>query len=95
MYEELKQFSDEDVKRTSQNFFKEKIKLHGVKSADVKKIAEKYFNLNKDKSKKMYLVYVRYSGNQNILRKHLLQPTGHIRYIKILNRKIFRYLKNG
>ncbi|MEW6089215.1 MAG: DNA alkylation repair protein [bacterium] len=40
---ELKQNADEKTKKTGQNFFKEKIKVYGVKTAIVSKIGKKYF----------------------------------------------------
>ena len=43
---------DEKTKRTSQNFFKEKIKFYGVKTAKVTKIGKTYFESVKHKSKK-------------------------------------------
>ena len=48
---ELKENSDENTKRSGQNFFKEKIKSYGVKTAIVRKIAKKYFHDIKDKNK--------------------------------------------
>lgn len=49
--QELKQNSDEKTKKTGQNFFKEKIKLYGVKTAIVSKIGKEYFKTIKDKKK--------------------------------------------
>ena len=49
--QELKLNSDEKTKKTGQNFFKEKIKLYGVKTAIVSKIGKKYFKNIKDKKK--------------------------------------------
>ena len=50
--QELKQNSDETTRISGQRFFKEKINLYGVKSAEVNKIGKKYFNeikaINKD-----------------------------------------------
>lgn len=48
---ELKKNSDEKTQISSLNFFKEKIKVHGVKSAIINKIAKEYFKLIKDKTK--------------------------------------------
>jgi 3-methyladenine DNA glycosylase AlkD len=48
---QLKKSSDEKTRATSQRFFKEKIKCHGIKTAIVKKISKEYFNLIKNKSK--------------------------------------------
>ncbi|MFA4853340.1 MAG: DNA alkylation repair protein [Bacteroidales bacterium] len=48
---ELKQNSGEKTKETGQKFFKEKIKLYGVKSAIVSKIGKEYFKTIKDKNK--------------------------------------------
>ena len=48
---ELKQNSDEKTKKSGRNFFKEKIKLYGVKTAVVNKIAKEYFKDIKDKKK--------------------------------------------
>lgn len=41
--QELKKNTDEKTKNTGQNFFKEKIKIHGIKTATVSKIASKYW----------------------------------------------------
>ncbi len=49
--QELKQNSDEKTKKTGQTFFKEKIKLYGVKTAIVRKIGQEYFKAIKDKKK--------------------------------------------
>lgn len=49
---ELKQNNDENTKKTGQYFFKERIKLYGVKSAIVKKIAKKFFIAIKEKKKR-------------------------------------------
>jgi 3-methyladenine DNA glycosylase AlkD len=49
--QELEQNSDEKVKSSSLNFFKEKINVYGVKSAVVGKIGKEYFKLIKDKKK--------------------------------------------
>ncbi|SNR32246.1 3-methyladenine DNA glycosylase AlkD [Lutibacter flavus] len=48
---ELKNRSDEKVKESSQRFFKEEIKVYGVKAAIVHKIAKENFKLIKDKPK--------------------------------------------
>lgn len=40
--QELKQNSDPHTKATGQNFFKEKVKIYGVKTAQVTKIAKQY-----------------------------------------------------
>ncbi len=40
---ELKQNADEKTKKTGQNFFKEKIRVYGVKTAIISKIGKKYF----------------------------------------------------
>ena len=47
----LKQNSDEKIQRSSQSFFKEKIKCYGVKSAMVGKIAKENYKDIKDKTK--------------------------------------------
>ena len=49
--QELKQNSDEKTQKTGQNFFKEKIKFYGVKTAIVSKIGKEYFKTFKDKKK--------------------------------------------
>lgn len=48
---ELKKNSDEKTKASGKRFFKEAVKLYGVKSAIVSKIAREYFQQIKDKSK--------------------------------------------
>jgi len=48
---ELEQLSDEKTRIIGQGFFKEKIKLYGVKSAIVGKIGKEYFKAIKEKSK--------------------------------------------
>ncbi|HUS76629.1 MAG TPA: DNA alkylation repair protein [Methanothrix sp.] len=50
--QELQQNADEKTRESSQRFFKEAVKLYGVKSAIVKKIATKYFREIKDRDKK-------------------------------------------
>jgi 3-methyladenine DNA glycosylase AlkD len=49
--QKLAQNSDEKTKISGQNFFKEKIKLYGVKTATVSKIGKEYFKTIKDKKK--------------------------------------------
>jgi len=49
--QELEQNSDENTRKSSQHFFKEKIKCFGVKSAIVSKIGKENFKTIKDKSK--------------------------------------------
>ena len=49
--QELKQNSDEKTKKTGQNFFKEKIKFYGIKTAIASKIGKEYFKAIKDKKK--------------------------------------------
>jgi len=48
---ELQKNSDKKSQTTSQNFFKEKIKLYGVKAPTVRKISKEYFKLIKDLTK--------------------------------------------
>lgn len=49
---ELEQNIDPHTKETAQHFFKEKIKIYGVKTAIVSDISKKYFNEIKDLDKK-------------------------------------------
>jgi 3-methyladenine DNA glycosylase AlkD len=49
---ELHTFADADVKKSGERFFKEDVKLYGIKTATVTKIAKKYFSLIKDLQKK-------------------------------------------
>ena len=49
--QELKEKADEDVKRSGERFFKEQIKLYGVKTVDVSKIGKEYFKEIKRQSK--------------------------------------------
>ena len=49
--EEIARNIDEKTLGTSQRFFKEQVKIHGVKTALVRKIAAKYFREIKDKEK--------------------------------------------
>ncbi len=48
---ELKQASDEETKISGQRFFKEEVKLYGVKTATVISTGKKYFTILKDKNK--------------------------------------------
>ena len=48
---ELKQNSDEAVKKSGERFFKEKVKMYGMKTAVGSKIGKEYFKSVKDKSK--------------------------------------------
>ncbi len=50
--EELAQSADEKTRVSANRFFKEDVKFYGVKSAVVRKIAEKYFKEIKSKDKK-------------------------------------------
>jgi len=50
--QELLQNVDEKTRESAKRFFKEEVKFHGVKSAQVKKIATKYFREIKDRDKK-------------------------------------------
>lgn len=49
--QELKNNAEEIIKKSGQNFFKEEVKLYGVKTAEVGKLAKKYYNDIKDKNK--------------------------------------------
>jgi len=49
--QQLKQNADKKTKESGQVFFKEKIKLYGVKTAIVNKIGKEYFRAIKDKKK--------------------------------------------
>jgi 3-methyladenine DNA glycosylase AlkD len=48
---ELAENADEKTKESASRFFKEEVKFYGVKSAVVRKIAEKYFREIKTKEK--------------------------------------------
>lgn len=50
--DELVQNIDEKTKDSAHRFFKEEVKFHGVKSAQVRKIAAKYFREIKNRDKK-------------------------------------------
>ena len=50
--QELLQSIDEKTRESAQRFFKEEVKIHGVKSAIVRKIAAKYFREIKSRDKK-------------------------------------------
>ena len=50
--QELRRNSDKKAKNTARKFFKEKIKLYGVKTAIVRKIGKKYFKNIKNNKKK-------------------------------------------
>jgi len=49
--QELRQNSDESIQKSSLNFFKEKIKVYGIKNATVSKIGKDYYNDIKEKNK--------------------------------------------
>jgi len=49
---ELEENIDENTKNTAQRFFKEKIKVYGIKTAIVSSISKKYYNEIKDLDKK-------------------------------------------
>ena len=49
--QELKQKADEKTRISGQRFFKEQLQLHGVKTAVVRKIGNKYFKEIKDQKK--------------------------------------------
>ena len=49
--QDLIQSSDEKTQKSGQNFFKEKVKIYGVKTAIVSKIGKEYFKAIKDKTK--------------------------------------------
>lgn len=48
---ELNQNSDPETQKSSYKFFKEEVRLYGVKTATVQKIGKKYYQQIKDKSK--------------------------------------------
>jgi 3-methyladenine DNA glycosylase AlkD len=48
---ELKGKADEDIKKGAERFFKERIKLYGIKTADVSKIGKEYFKEIRSQSK--------------------------------------------
>jgi 3-methyladenine DNA glycosylase AlkD len=49
---ELKQNSDEEIKKSGQRFFKEDVKMYGMKTTVGTKIGKEYFTIIKDKTKK-------------------------------------------
>jgi 3-methyladenine DNA glycosylase AlkD len=49
--QELKEKADEDVRRVGERFFKEQVKLYGMRTPDVSKIAKEYFKEIKKQSK--------------------------------------------
>lgn len=49
---ELKANADKQTKESAQRFFKEEIKVYGIKTVTVSKIAKEYFKLIKDSKKK-------------------------------------------
>ncbi len=49
--QELEQIADEKTRESGQRFFKEPVKLYGVKSAEVKNIAARYFRQIKSRDK--------------------------------------------
>jgi 3-methyladenine DNA glycosylase AlkD len=49
--QQLEQFSDEKTKNSGERYFKEEVKLYGVKTAIVLKIAKEYFTFLKEKNK--------------------------------------------
>jgi 3-methyladenine DNA glycosylase AlkD len=69
--QELKKNSDHHTKATGQNFFKEKVKIHGVKTALVTKIAKQYNRDILTMPKKMSLPCAKIYGNQVILKSPL------------------------
>ena len=48
---DLEKNSDEKIKNSGQNFFKEKVNIYGIKTSIVSKIGKEYFNAIKDKNK--------------------------------------------
>lgn len=50
--ENLKKNSDKNVKESAQKFFKEEIKLYGIKTPIVKKLAKEFFKVIKNNTKK-------------------------------------------
>lgn len=48
---ELEQNADEEIRASSNRFFKEEIKSHGLKTAAIRKMAKDYFKIISDKSK--------------------------------------------
>ncbi|MDQ1279473.1 MAG: alkylation repair protein [Thermoproteota archaeon] len=50
--QDLKSSTDEKTKNTSQRFFKEEVKVYGIKTSIVEKIAKRYFDKIKEKNKK-------------------------------------------
>jgi len=49
--EELAAKADEDIRKGGERFFKERIKLYGIKTADVSKVGKEYFKEIKKQSK--------------------------------------------
>ena len=49
--QELQQKSDENIQKSSLNFFKEEIKVYGIKTNEVSKIGKEYYSKIKDKNK--------------------------------------------
>lgn len=49
--EELREKADEDVKKSGERFFKERVKFYGMRTPEVSRIAKEYFKKNKGQSK--------------------------------------------
>ena len=55
--EELRSKSDEGVRKSGQRFFKEEVRLHGVKAPEVEKIARAFFKTVQNEGKKAIFTY--------------------------------------
>jgi 3-methyladenine DNA glycosylase AlkD len=64
--QELKEKADEDVKRSGERFFKEQIKLYGMRTADVSKIGKDISKRSRNRARRKFSNYARNSGNRGI-----------------------------
>lgn len=69
---ELKQNSEEKTRKSGQRFFKENVKLYGIKTAVVKKISKDYFKSIKDKSTKEIYQYCEELWNSGYLEESFI-----------------------
>ena len=69
--QELIKNSDEKTRISGERFFKEDVKLYGIKSAEVSRISKEHYKAITDKSKENILVYVRIYGSRGIWKNHL------------------------
>ena len=92
---ELQSNSDEKLKESSKRFFKEKIKVYGMKTSLCSQISKKYYSEIKNKNKKEIFELCEELFNSGYMEESFIGTIGLITFINYLKKRTLNCLKNG